>query len=166
MRRTSPAPSLERRRPRQRRNKEAAERGAYLIEILAVLALTGLAAMLAVPAIRRATSLTQLPVAAVDIASALVEARTQAIAGGRGSVAVVQAGSRLVTAAGRAIRLPPGLDFDVLAAGSCPSEGGTLGITFAPDGHSCGAVMRLSDGMRRLRIRIDWYSGHVQIQKG
>lgn len=144
----------------------AGQSGAYLLEIIGVLAIAGLAALLTVPAATGAIGANRLAIIAANIASALVETRTRAIAGNRRELAVIEAGSGRVAAGGRAIALPPGLTMEILAAGSCPGDGRGLGIAFMPDGRSCGAVIRLADGLRRLRIRIDWYSGHVAIQRG
>ncbi|OLP57745.1 hypothetical protein BJF93_12820 [Xaviernesmea oryzae] len=136
-----------------------------LVETLAALAVVALGTMIVTPALTIVTSPMRLGPLAADIAALLVQARSVAIATNGEAAAIVDPVGGIVSAGARRISMPPGVALDLIAAESCRAAGSGVAITFSPSGSSCGAVMQLAQGERRLKIRVDWYSGHVSIQK-
>lgn len=140
--------------------------GFVLMEVIPVLIIVGLALVLALPSIPRGTTAAGLLALAVDTASLLRAARTEALAAGRETTAVIDRRRRTVTAAGQSLTIPRDVDLAVLAADSCRADPDRVGLLFRADGTSCGGVVRYAKGARAYRVRVNWATGHVAIQDG
>jgi Tfp pilus assembly protein FimT len=136
-----------------------------LIEILAGLAVIGLGASLLTPRLETATSSVQMLPLATDMVSLLTHARNAAIATGGETSVIVDEQHGIIRAGALRVDVPRGTKLSLTAASSCRSTEAGTAVTFAPSGSSCGAVVELSQKQRHLKIRIDWYSGHVSIQR-
>ena len=139
--------------------------GFTLVEVLAVLAILSLA--VAAFAYRTSTSLDSADLRAllVRTASALREARSDAIVNHREQVFIVNtAGRRMTTPAGGAVlTIPPGIDLTITAADSETMADGTVGVRFYPDGSSSGATLAFSWNGRKFAIDVNWLTGNVSL---
>lgn len=139
------------------------EGGFTLIEMLAVVAVLGLAVVLVTargPARPRGIDLNA---SAAELAETLRAARAQAIAGNRAMQVLVDAETHAVQAAnGTARRLPDDLGIALFGL-TGPVQAPRLVIGFAPDGSSTGGAVELSTGARRIRVSAAWLSGRVSV---
>ncbi|KQP93237.1 hypothetical protein ASF60_14930 [Methylobacterium sp. Leaf113] len=134
-----------------------------LIDVLATLVIVGLALGLAFAAVPRGTTSPRLRAIAEEIATALRTARTDALVGGRETLTIVDSDRRMIRAGDQRLQLPPDITLSVLYAETCRRAGASVGVVFRPDGSSCGAVIRIARGSRGFRVRVNWYTGHVEI---
>jgi len=141
------------------------EAGFTLIEMVCVLAIVGLLAALALPAIPQATSQSRLAGYAVDVAALLKGDRNAAM---RNHVAVatsLDAERRTVRsgAAATVVEIPADVTFAALLAQRCAGRpvGGT--IEFFPSGASCGGVIAISRQGFGYQIRVNWLTGGVEV---
>lgn len=141
------------------------EGGFTLIEVLAVLAILGLAiGILAGRGPSRSVAL-EVRQTANTVAQALRLARSQAIAV-NGDVAfvldVARRGFRVGDGPWQAI--PPALDVGVTAVAGEASSAAR--IVFAPDGGSTGGRIRVAGGAAVRVVVVDWLSGRVTVGDG
>ncbi len=129
--------------------------GFTLLEMLAVVAILGLAMSLVVLRGPMRSPALQVRAAASDVAQALRAARAQAIADGR-PVDLVLDGARhqYVTNGNRPLVLHAPLDLAITA----PAKG----IRFAPDGSSSGGQIALADAGHAAVVSVDWLTGRVR----
>lgn len=141
------------------------EGGFTLIEVLAVLAILGLAiGILAGRGPPRSVAL-EVRQTANTVAQSLRLARSQAIAV-NGDVAfvldVARRGFRVGDGPWQAI--PPALDVGVTAVAGEASSAAR--IVFAPDGGSTGGRIRVAGGAAVRVVVVDWLSGRVTVGDG
>ncbi len=139
--------------------------GFTLIEVLAVVAVLGLA--LGIVANRGPTRSPSLEAreAAGEVALALRQARGVAIASGRRVSFALDVEARAYRVAdGPSRPLPPALALAMTAAAGEAGDGPTTAsIAFTPDGGSTGGRIRLAAGAVRRVVAVDWLTGRVTV---
>jgi general secretion pathway protein H len=144
--------------------KRNAQQGGFtLIEVLAVMAVLGLA--LGVVASRGPARPARLDLRATAdlLAGDLRDARGRAIAANRPVRVMVDAGShRWIAANGRTHDIPPQMAVS-LAGLAGPVSGPQLVILFVPDGSSSGGAVTFILGPRQARVAASWLSGRVRV---
>jgi general secretion pathway protein H len=99
-----------------------------------------------------------------EIATFLTIARTDALLSGHETLTVIDGEHRTITSANQVLTLPADVSLAVLSAESCRRSETSVGVLFRRDGSSCGAVIRIArPGGQGLRIRVNWYTGHIEI---
>ena len=143
----------------------SARGGFTLIEMICALAIMGLVAALALPAIPRGTSQQRLRAYAVEIASLLASDHVAAMRGDAAVDAIVDVPGRLVRAGAstRSVVLPADVDLEATLATRCGGARKGRAITFTPDGMSCGGVVALVRAGAGFEVRIDWLTGGIDI---
>ena len=139
------------------------EGGFTLIEMLAVVAVLGLAVVLVTargPARPRGIDLNA---SAAELAETLRLARARAIAGNRITQVLVDADAHSVQTADGVVRRVPADLRIALYYLTGPADVPRLAIRFAPDGSSNGGAVQLSAGARHLRVSAAWLSGRVSV---
>jgi len=135
-----------------------------LLDTILALTIVLLAAAIIWPAIPRGTTSAGLAATVMDVATMLRADRTGAVRDGRRVGTVIDLDDRTVRdAAGRTVRVPRDLAFEVVTATPCSLGDRRYQITFNPDGSSCGGVVRLAKGGRSFRIRVNWLTGWVDV---
>ena len=142
-----------------------ASRGFALIELLCVLAIMGLLAAVMLPGFPRATSRTKLEGFAIQTAALLKEDRNAAVAKRVPVTTRVEAGSRSIRsgASGRTIRIPSDVVMEAALASRCDNRVVGKSIEFFPSGMSCGGTIFLSRPGIALEIRVNWFTGTVEV---
>jgi general secretion pathway protein H len=135
------------------------------MELMVVLAIMGLALILAMPMLDRVLPGLELRTGTRNLVSALQEARARSI--GRNAVVTVVVdqegflkvdGTVAVRAAAR-LRI-----LNVMRTGQS-SANAVDGIRFFPDGTSTGGHLMLALGDRRKHVLVDWLTGAVSISE-
>ena len=141
------------------------EAGFTLIEIICVLAIVGLLAALALPAIPRGTSRARLEGYALDIAALLKGDRNAAIRNRVPVATALNAQGRFVRsgASGGSVLLPADVAFDAILAQRCGERRVGATIDFFPSGLSCGGTIALSRQGVGFQVRVNWLTGGVEI---
>lgn len=156
MRRTSPA---------GRSEADDASAGFTLLEIICVVAIIGLIAAVLLPAIPRGTSQPQLKAYAVEIASLLTAARTDAIRRHVDVTTDIDAAGRSVRSRSgrRTVHVPADVDMAATLAARCNGRMSGAGIVFFPSGMSCGGVVSLTRSGIRYEVKVNWLTGGIEI---
>ena len=152
---TSPAGRAERR----------GESGFTLIEVVCALALIAIIAAILLPEIPRGTSRARLEAYAMQIATLLKSDRNAAMRW-RGVVATeVDAPARAVRSGSNVsfVRLPDDVRFEALLAKRCNQREVGSAIVFFASGMSCGGVISITRLGRGYEVRINWFTGGIEI---
>jgi general secretion pathway protein H len=141
------------------------QNGFTLIEVVCVLAIVGLLATIALPAMPTGTTQSRLAGYAVEVATLLKADRTVAIRRGQMVSTSLNSTSRLVrSGAGEgAVRLPPDVAFDAILAERCGGRQTGSTVDFFPNGSSCGGTIALARQGAGFQIRVNWLTGGVEI---
>jgi len=145
--------------------RTAGEGGFTLIEVVCVLAIIALLASILLPEIPRGTSRPRLEAYALEIATVLAGDRNAAIRRHAVIATEIDALDRSVRsgASDRAIRVPGDVQFDAALASRCNQrEAGSM-IVFFASGMSCGGVIALTRLGEGYQIRVNWFTGGVEI---
>jgi general secretion pathway protein H len=142
-----------------------ADSGVTLLEAICVLAIVGMLAALALPAIPKGTSRPGLEAYALDVASLLKADRFTAI---RDRVVVatsLDAAAQTIRSGvdDRFVQLPPDIGFDALLPQRCGNRSVQATIDFFPSGMSCGGTIALSRLGAVYQIRVNWLTGSVEV---
>ncbi len=138
--------------------------GFTLMELMVVLAIMGVALILAMPMLDRLLPGLELRTDTRNLVSALREARARSI--GRNAVVtvVVDQEQGLLNVDGTlAVRPSPGLRILNIVGTGQSSVSAVDGIRFFPDGTSTGGHLMLALGDRRKHVRVDWLTGAVSV---
>lgn len=139
--------------------------GFTLIEIIAVVALIGLATTLVLVTTGTGLEAARMRAAGKELAAALRYTRTQAIVKGESQALVLNVEARTYQAPGReAIELPKQLELKLLTAAQEQVADGVGGIRFFPDGASTGGHIELIRGDAAWRIDVNWLTGEVLLR--
>lgn len=141
------------------------ERGVTLIELLVVLALMAALATVALPLLGPGVSTTAMKGAARELAAALRQARSEAMATRRETMVSIDLEGRrfAVGNATRARDLPPEIEIKLFTAQMDIVNEKVGGIRFYPDGGSNGGRVTLAAGERKYEVDVDWLTGRVSI---
>jgi general secretion pathway protein H len=142
------------------------EAGYVLVEMVATLAITALLIAFVFPNVPRTSSAPRLAGLVADTVSLLRDARSRAIGSGRPVTAEFDPRARTLRTGTARVSLPVDLHVSLLAGGRCPTSASRAGIEFRPDGTNCGGVLRLAQGTRVTRVRVDWLDGRVDVLQG
>ncbi len=142
-------------------------RGFTLLELLVVLAVIGLV-MVAVPMmIAGGRPGPDTRAAAIEIASALRQARGQSIAGFRPVAFLIDVDERSyrIGADGAEKVLPEEMTLALYTARSELAGDSTGGIRFFPDGSATGGRVTVTNGSFKYTVAVDWLTGVVTMEK-
>lgn len=141
------------------------ERGFTLLEMVCVLALIAMMAAVLLPFIPRQTSRSRLQAYALQAAAMLKEDRNAAIRRGTGVATLVDAGGRLIQSGATAdmIRIPADVHFEALLPRTCNRRESLSTISFFASGMSCGGAIALTRLDVGYEVRVNWFTGRVEI---
>lgn len=144
----------------------AAAGGFTLFEVLIVLAIVALVSATMVPMIARHTGAGRAEQTAREIAAALRQARSDAIADNADDGVVIDTEQRTYrVAGGPAKRLPATVELSLVTAASEVREGFQGAIRFFPDGSSTGGEIAIVQGDAAFRVSVDWLTGRIAIAR-
>jgi general secretion pathway protein H len=136
--------------------------GFTLLEVMAVMLIVALVASLVIT-MTPGTGRAGLKAVTLETAALLRRERMGAILGGRTRRVSLDGDRRvLVGDGGDAVAIPRDVVLDVLGANALWS-GRLAVVRFDPDGASTGAVLRLSREQAEYEIRVNWYTGGVEV---
>lgn len=141
-------------------------RGYTLFEVLVVLAIVGLV-LAAVPMLAGRRAGPEARAAAIEVASAMREARSEAIARFQPVTFQldVEARAYRIGSSGPVRSLPAALELALYTARS-ELAGETAGsIRFFPDGSATGGRVTLSESGQRFVVAVDWLTGAVAVER-
>lgn len=141
------------------------QRGIVLLDLVLAMAVMAFVALLLIPALPIGTSPARQGAYALQVAALLKTDRTAAARSGHEMATQVNVGARTIVsgATKQSLELPADLTLNVIASNICTAGDGRFNIAFAPDGRSCGAVIRIGKGSRDWRIRINWLTGYIDV---
>jgi general secretion pathway protein H len=138
--------------------------GFTLFEMLAVLAILGLVAALAIPTLRRPPDNLRLEAATRSLASALRLSRAQAITRNADVVLTVHADRRIfASSTGLRIELDQEISVEMIFAAPLRRGRAAGAIRFFRDGTSSGGDILLTLNKRRARISVNWLTGEARL---
>ncbi len=143
-----------------------AQRGFTLLEILAVLALIGLALAVTAFSLDGGLERAKLDASARDIAAALRHTRTVALVDHQPQWFTLDLNARRFDSPGRAPQsIPRDTVLRVTSAAEDVNRPGIARIRFFPDGSSTGGHVVLARGQRQVRLDVDWLTGAVAMSE-
>lgn len=138
------------------------EDGFTLLELMAVMLIIALVASLVITMTAR-TGRPGLKAVTLQTAALLRRERTEAILAGRERHVSLDGVRRvLVGETGEAVSIPRDVAVDLLGTDAVWS-GRQAVVRFNPDGASTGAVLRLSREKAQYEIRVNWFTGSVDV---
>jgi general secretion pathway protein H len=139
--------------------------GFSLLEVMAVMLIVALVASLVITTMS-GTGRAGLEAVTLKAAALLRRERLGAILGGHIRRVSLDGDSRaLIGDGGDIVTIPRDVVLDVLGADAVWS-GRLAVVRFDPDGASTGAVLRLSREKAEYEIRVNWYTGSVEVVSG
>ena len=147
-------------------NRQTHEAGFTLLEMIAALALVALAVSIVMPRLSASRQSLRLRTVAVEVASNMKIARSEAMKTNTDTVFVVDTTNRSYSAAGavaqKQIPRDIAISFESQAAESSgPSR---AGFRFRPDGTASGGSIKLQTGASTTAISVDWLTGAVTLR--
>lgn len=139
--------------------------GFTLIEMLAALAILGLAAAVSYPLLRPSSDKLRLEAAARAMAGQLRLARARAIGANRAATLMFDAERRTYETGAQAVaELPAGIDMRLVVADVERDGAGRGGFRFFPNGASSGGEIHLTLGTRQSHITVNWLTGATKLE--
>lgn len=149
---------------RGRTDRKAGQRGVVLLDVIAALAIVALAAFILMPRPRSDIGAAELSAEAVRVSAEFRRARVKALTtGGIADVMVDPGNNRIQMDGANPISIRDGVAVNWVTSNLCPIRGGTRALRFLADGRSCGGVMTLSASGRAIQLRVDWFTGRVEM---
>ena len=109
----------------------------------------------------------QLNAAAQQVAAALRDTRTRAMATSKPQWFTVDLRRHTYFAPGRDPRaFPSGTTVQMTSAAEDTTQSGVTRIRYFPDGSSSGGHLVLHEAHRSLRVAVDWLTGAVTVNEG
>jgi general secretion pathway protein H len=141
------------------------QRGVTLLELLVVLALLALLATVTLPLLGSGVSTTAMKGAARELAAALRQARSDAMATRTETLVTIDLEGRRFVVGGdpKPRSLPRELEIKLFTAQMDIVDDRVGGIRFYPDGGSNGGRVTLAAGERKFEVDVDWLTGRVAI---
>ena len=151
--------------PAGRDDGRCGEDGFTLLEVVCVVAILAILAAILVPVLPRGTSRAQLESYAIATAALLKADRNAAMRRRTQIATQVDAASRSVRsgATGRVIRVPLDVAFDTLLSARCYQSPAGRTIHFFSSGMSCGGVIALTRLGTSYEVRVNWFTGGVEV---
>ena len=145
--------------------RETAQAGFSLLEIVCVVAIIALLAAVIMPALPRGTSYARLEAYAIETATLLKQDRFAAMRRGARVGTEISAAARTVRSGvtGRALRLPNDIAVDALLAKRCDQRAAGRTIDFFPSGRSCGGTIELTRLGKGFQVRVNWLTGGIEL---
>lgn len=141
-------------------------RGFTLLEMLAVLALIGIALAVTAFSLDGGLDRARLDASARQVSAALRHTRTRAMVEHRAEWFTLDLNQRTFASPGRdAHGFPSGTSLHVTSAAQDTAQPGIARIRFFPDGSSTGGNIELSRSHREIRIDVDWLTGAVAVNE-
>ena len=150
--------------PRGNSIRKKAQRGVVLLDVVAALAIVGLAAFVLMPRPRSSIGAAELSAEAVRVSGEFRRGRAKALTTGSVADVTVDPGTNRIQVDGAdPISIREGVAMNWVTSDRCPIQGGTRALRFLADGRSCGGVMTLSASGREIELRVDWLTGRVEM---
>lgn len=144
---------------------DAAEAGFTLLEMVCVLAIVAMLAAILLPRFPTETSRPRLEAYANEVAALLKADRNAALLRYGLVSAMVDARARTVRSGSsdRIVQVPQDVVFDALLPQRCNGRPALSTISFFASGMSCGGTIRLTRLGSALEVRVNWFTGGVEI---
>lgn len=144
------------------------EAGFTLLEVVCVVAVVAIVAAVLLPYFPRNTSRARLQAYALEVATLLKSDREAAVRRGADVSTLVDASSRAVRSGATAhtVYIPADVRFDALLPRTCLHRPALSTISFFGDGMSCGGTIALTRLDNSYEIRVNWFTGRVEIVSG
>ena len=144
------------------------EEGFTLLEMVCVVALVAMVAAVLLPYLPRNTSRARLQAYVLEAATLLKSDREAAVRRGADVSTLVDASSRMIRSGvtARAIYIPADVRFDALLPRTCRNSPALSSISFFGDGMSCGGTIALTRLDSTYEIRVNWFTGRIEIVPG
>lgn len=141
------------------------EEGFTLLEMVCVVAIVAMIAAVLLPLLPRNTSRARLQAYALEAATLLKADRDAAIRRGTDISTLVDASSRAIRsgATANAVYIPADVRFDALLPQTCRRRPALSTISFFDDGMSCGGAITLTRLDSSYEVRVNWFTGRVEI---
>lgn len=141
--------------------------GFTLLEMLAVLALIGIAMAVTAFSLDGGLDRARLDASAREVTAALRHTRTRAMVDHKAQWFTLDLNQRSFASPGRDPQdFPAGTSLHVTSAAEDADHRGIARIRFFPDGSSTGGNIELARKHREVRIDVDWLTGAVAIRDG
>jgi general secretion pathway protein H len=139
--------------------------GFTLIEIICVIAIIAMVAAIALPAMPRGTPRSRLEGYALQTAALLTADHNAARRQHTEVATIVDAPLRTIRsgATGRVVRLPSDITVEAILAARCNNARADSTIRHFATGMSCGGVIALSRPGAGFQVRMNWFTGGVEV---
>jgi general secretion pathway protein H len=140
----------------------ARQAGFTLIELVAVVALIGIALSVISLSFSKSMSSAQIRAASTDLVAALRYTRGQAIVKGKQAALDIDMQNNTYQAPGKPLmKLPKDMHMTLLTADSEQTGASSGRIRFFADGASTGGHVSIYAGQREWRVNVSWLTGQV-----